>query len=205
MTRTSPTAGHDVFLTFAAADAAVGGAVHRQLEAAGLTVVPSDRIGAGVELSEGVLRQITTSATFAVILTPSSLHNGNLALELGVAWGAAVPVYVLTSGVPTADVPAYLAKYRVGELWGGLPRIVDEIRLSAQPLTDDQTQTLLDTFKRLGATVDDLQRDFSARVRLAEDFAGETGLTLKPDRLVRELLRLRKAKRLPKLTARSAG
>jgi hypothetical protein len=64
---------------------------------------------------------------------------------------------------------------------------------------------LTDVYKDIGVSVDRLITEPSAIDQLAEEFASRTRHEFVPSRLVRELLRIRKAGKLPKLAHKTAG
>jgi len=195
----------DVFLSHAAVDAAVAEAVVRHFEAAGLVVFPAAGLGGDAGQAAAVREGLRESAAFVALLTPSLARSDSLTIEVGAAWMGAIPIYLLLSDIGKAEVPAYLRRYKAVPLWAGLDALIDEVRRLAEPLAEGDRAALAAAYRDVGVSSDRLISTPAARERLAEAFGERTGRSLPTHRLVRELLHLRKARKLPRFGRKAVG
>lgn len=199
LTRPSP----DAYLAHDASDSALAWAVADRLRAAGLTTASVHIDGAGTFSldSQPFRRELFESFTLVVVLTPAFVRSGVLPFYLGVADATSSPVYVLNADVPAADVPDYLGRsqYAIEPLWDGLPRIVDEISKASRPLSAESVSALGRVYQEMGIAADQLHMSAERREEFARRFAEESGLRLPEFRLIREVLRLRKTGKFPRL------
>lgn len=197
----------DAFLAHDPTDNALAQAVIDRLSSAGVSAFslyvsepkPLDPV------ADPVRREIQDSFCFVALLTPAFLKSDLLPLHTGAASGLGTPTYLLTSGVSESDIPAYLRRRPAGELWGGLPAIAADIRRHAAPLPPAQAQALLDAYQEVGRPVDVLRAEPDPQAALADSFASKSRTRLPAERLLRELTRLRRSRKLPRLTSRAAG
>lgn len=196
----------DVFLAHDPLDNALAQAVIDRLQADGVTAFsgfltapqPLDPV------SDPVRRELLDSFGFAALLTPAFNRSDFLPFYAGAAAIQRLPLFVLTSGVGPDQVPGYLSRATCGELWGGLPAVAAAIRRQAAPFSADRTQALLDSYRDLGVTADTLRTDAKARDRLARTFNTKARARVPAARVMRELARLRKAGKLPRLASRTS-
>jgi hypothetical protein len=198
-TRPSP----DAYLAHDTSDSALAWAVADRLRAAGLTTASVHLDGAGTFSldSQPFRRELFESFTLVVVLTPAFVRSGVLPFYLGVADATASPVYVLNADVSQSDVPDYLqrSRYFTEPLWEGLPRVVDEIAKASQPLDADAVMALEQVYQEVGVPADQLVASTTLRREFAQMFAKKSGASLSEFRLLRELIRLRKRGKLPRL------
>lgn len=200
-TRPSP----DAYLAHDASDSALAWAVADRLRTAGLTTASVHLDGAGTFSldSQPFRRELFESFTLVVVLTPAFVRSGVLPFYLGVADATASPVYVLNADVPTADIPEYLreSRYVIEPLWDGVPRVVGEIAKASQPLDAAAVSALGRVYQEMGVAADRLVESSARRKDFARLFAEASGVRLPEFRLVREVIRLRKRGKLPRLKA----
>ena len=200
-TRPSP----DAYLAHDASDSALAWAVADRLRAAGLTTASVHLDGAGTFSldSQPFRRELFESFTLVVVLTPAFVRSGVLPFYLGVADATVSPVYVLNADVPQSDVPDYLEQSRcvIEPLWDGLPRVVSEIAKASQPLDAEAVSALGRVYREMGVATDQLTESADQRKDFARLFAEASGVRLPEFRLLREVIRLRKRGKLPRLKA----
>ncbi len=138
------------------------------------------------------------SRVFVAILSRSSLPSPWIAMELGaaLAWGKSIDLFV--EGITESEVPASLAQYRVVPL-ARLTQILDEIVQSIEPLSDDQIAVLGETYLAVGVPTDQLAARPASLDLLTQRFNRREGTNYSPERILQEVVRLRKQGRLPKL------
>ena len=196
---TKVTRPSDVFLSSAPVDEATTSSVRRELEKAGLIVFADEGEQPDEPLSDAARIGIQESTAFVAVITPTHLRSDRLMLEVGAAWVWATPIYLLLSEVRTDELPTYLGNYPSFPLRTGVARVVEEVRRQAKPLTEEHRQILTAVYQEVGVPVDRLISEPVANADLTIRFTSQSGQRLEPTRLVRELLRLRKVGKLPRL------
>jgi hypothetical protein len=150
-------------------------------------------------LAASVRRELRDSFSFVVLLTPTFLKSDYLPFQLGAAAAAGSPVFVLASGVVRDSLPEYLRQHPFGDLWNGLPAIAEQIRRQSRPLGEAEYASLVAAYRHVGLPVDQLLTDPTARDAVVDRFREENGRRIPQGKLVRELMRLRKSGKLPRL------
>jgi hypothetical protein len=203
-----PTPNYDVYLSHTRTDLAVAAVVKQQFQANGLSVFDITDQKPGADLYEGIRQGIQDSLVFVALVTPAALQSSNLAFEYGTAWGWSTPCFVLTAGSEFAEFlapPAFLQRLPRYSYPADLPKLVADIREQSAPLTDAEKHALVEAYTAVGVAVDQLQTDPLAADRLRDRFAAKAHRPIQGFRLIRELLRLRKRRQLPRLANSVAG
>ncbi len=189
---------YDVFLSHGVHDTGIAEIVRKRLEASDLGVFAMDHIDAGIDLDLAVRSALAESSAVILILTRSTVGSPYIAFEVGAAMAWNKPIYVLYDGLANDDIPSYLRQFHVVGL-GEAERIVNEIAKAKEPMSDAAKESLINIYEELGIPTDQLLRS-PARVRdLSESFRERTESPVESERLLRELLRLRKQGKLPKI------
>jgi len=105
---------------------------------------------------------------------------------------------VLYDGIKKSEIPKYLRGYRVASI-SKLPQIVREIKKVQQAFPDGDREALVEVYCDLGVATDKLLGQPLLVRELADDFNQQTKSAIGGERLVQELIRLRKQGKLPKL------
>jgi hypothetical protein len=190
---------YDVVLSHARVDEPIASAVCRHLEGTGLRVFMAGGLGEDARSASEVRRAIQESVSLVVLLTPTHARSDSVGIEVGAAWMWSTPIYLLLSDLPASAVPGYLRRYPSWPVWEGLDDVAEEVRKHAKPLTDRDRDTLAEVYREVGVSVDHLIADPSAGDRLAGLFAERADRPVQQPRLLRELLRIRKSGKLPKV------
>jgi hypothetical protein len=192
------TTTYDVFLCYSLTEAETAELVERSLTQAGLDVFDPRNLEAGSRIDDVLWHAVAKSATLVVIVDPQVAPNANVALELGAAMAWHKPIYVVHADGGTAKLPSYLREFPAYPV-SRLGDIAQSVKRGLTTLSDEERSILSSVYTELGipvdkllakpAHVDALGRAFNSRCR-----KGASG-----ERLVQELLRLRKAGQLPRL------
>lgn len=192
---------YDVFITHGARDRGIADLVSRKLADAGLEVYAVHDREPGEEVVSDMRWGLAGCSAFVVILTPSTLRSPNVAFEVGMALAWNKPIFVLYDGIAKSDIPSYLRDFRVASV-SKLEQVIREIKKLPQPLSEGDRETLAEVYCDLGVPTDQLLGQ-PVRVReLADEFNKRTKATVGGEKLVQELIRLRKQGKLPKLKRR---
>lgn len=190
----------DVFLSYAPIDSSTAEVVASKFETRGLTVFPPYELQLDPAQSfKDVYRNaIAESRAFVIILSRASLNSEYVSVHLGAALSWETPVYVLLQGVSERDVPQTLRKFAC---FTNLSQLIDTVKEAATPLSDVERETLLNAYVEIGVVSDQLANQAGALEDLAGNFKRKTGSALSPERILKELVRLRNQRKLPKLSA----
>jgi nucleoside 2-deoxyribosyltransferase len=183
-------APYDVFLSYSARAGATAEGIKRACLDAGLTVfTPTD-----ADPSEPLVDQLREGladarAIFLVVGGTADVSSTSL-VELGMALAWHKPVYVLLDGVAESALPEFLRAFQI------LPvsRLAHAIRSVQrdEPFSDEEREILIELYGELGVVVDRLATQPAALNRLTRRFEHQTHSHRTADRLLRELLTLRK-------------
>lgn len=198
MSTSAPT--YDVFLSCGKDGADIAAFVEQKLSESGLTVFNICDAHAGEPIVDVLWEALAESAALVAIITPSTEDRSSLAVEVGAALAWHKPVYVLTQGEVT--LPSYLAHSQARPA-SEIAAVAREIRRGSVPLSDDHRRILMDLYRKMAIPTDLLIRRPKAIDRLTNAFRKATGLQYPGERLLRELLRLRKQAMLPTLRRRN--
>jgi hypothetical protein len=141
---------------------------------------------------------LAESNAVIILLTRSTLQSSNIAFEVGFAMAWNKPVYVLFEGVSEQEIPAYLRDFHLAML-SELGRVVEDIAASRKPLSDEDREVLAQVYQDTGIPTDQLLRQPHSLHELSARYNEISNSTVPAERLVQELIRLRKQGRLPRL------
>lgn len=190
---------YDVFLSHHAQDVGLVSMVAREMEAAGCGVfsLESTPVKLGGHIQSQVLDALVDSSAVVVLLTRASVESRWIAFEVGVAMAWDKPVFILHDGLDVRSIPEFLNQFHLAPL-SDLSRVVKQIQSLRQPLSDSQRESLVEVYREVAIPVDQLLRDQKQRSKLSRLFAEQSPDPVPVNRLLQELIRLRKNGKLPK-------
>ncbi|RJP32072.1 MAG: hypothetical protein C4547_14495 [Phycisphaerales bacterium] len=191
----------DVFLCFSIVDAADARRVRAALENAELKVyerTPDERDG------ERVAQALAACDALVVIVPVSGDVSANSLVEMGAAWGWGKPMFGVRYGNGHAAPAGFLTRVKLFPP-SRLDDLVSEIKRTRRPISRPQREALAAVYAELGTSTDEMVRDPLLVDRFVERFKERTGRSVGRDRLVNELLRLRKSGVLPRLGRKKRG
>jgi hypothetical protein len=193
----------DVFISHSLSDAWAAKRIAEVCVVNGLAVFQDSELLAGDDWEEVVWEAVAESPVMVVVLSPAGLES-NVAIEVGAAraWNKSILAVVTDPATvriasELGDVPSFTL--------GRLQDLIDAIRESIQLLTDEDRESLASVYGEVGVTVDQLAFDPVARANLVKRFNKRRGKNLPGERLLSELLRLRKKGVLPKVSSRTVS
>jgi hypothetical protein len=151
-------------------------------------------------ISEDLIHSaISDARMFVAILSRESMDSPNVLFEFGASWGWNKPIYLLLKqGIKRADLMAPFRRHPAFPL-SGLDVAIDEIVRGIERLDDRQVKRLGEIYADTGVPVDQLFDDPDEMDKLARRFNRAVGTKLSPERVLQEVIRLRKRGALPKL------
>ena len=192
------TTTYDVFLSYSLTEARTADLVERALVEAGLDVFNPARIDPGLPIQEVLWKALAETAALVVIVHSERAPGSNTAVELGAAMAWHKPIYIVHAGNGTARPPAYLERFPAYPM-SRIDDVVSSIKRSLRTLSDDEREALREVYAELAVPADQLLANPTSLEDLAREFNSRCHTTYAGERLIQEILRLRKAGRLPRL------
>lgn len=189
---------YDVFLSYNQRDRGAAELVRQALSESGLEAYPAESVEIGPETVARFRQALAECSAVLFLLTSSSIRSQNVAYETGMALAWNKPIYVLFDGLDLSEVPSYLKEFEVRRL-SEMDTVAHEIAAARQPLSDELKSQLIAVYRERGVPTDQLLRKPLEIKDLAGDFQERTGAAIAGERLVEELIRLRKQGQLPRL------
>ena len=191
----------DVFISHAASDWVTASRLRRQLADFDIRAVYHRR-KAGVEWQDMVWRSLDEADAVIILLTEAGLKSPWITFEAGAAAGRQKSVYVVRFGVLERKIPKYLRRYRQFR-WREVEKLAKSIQNASRPLSLADRRQLMERYAQLGVPSDRLLREPSVLDSLTEAFNRATGKALAPERVLQELIKLRKRAMLPVVRRKS--
>lgn len=186
-----------VFLSSSVTEGQTASLVERALTEAGLGVVSAPKlVQAGENIQNRLWKAIAESDAVVVVIDPSRPLPSSTGVEVGAAMAWHKPIYVLLTEAGNAKLPANLGEsYPVARI----DDLVQSLRRALKPLAREDQEVLAAVYSELGIPADRLLHQPAAIDELARGFQAHAGRQVAGERLVQELLRLRKSGRLPRV------
>ena len=189
----------DVFVSHSSRDRAFAADVADRLKAEGLQPFHDASFVVGQEISKAIWDALAECHAFIVIVSPESGLDAMGMVELGAATAWNKPIFVLLNGPASTPVPEALVNYHVYPR-NRIDEVLTQIRRSLEPITDEERQVLTEIYRDLSIPADRLSQSPRELQQLVETFNGKTNKQLSGNRLLSELLRMRKQAKLPRLS-----
>lgn len=188
---------YDVFISHTPADAALAASLAESFRSSGLEPFTDREIAAAENLSDAVWEALAECKALVAILSRSEL-SASMSVEIGAAQAWNKPIYVVVADPATIRLPNFLTQVRVVSA-GAVEDVVREVQRSSHDWTDDDRQILVDAYLRAGVPVDRFASEHVRLRRLTDQFNKHSKKNISGERLLSELLRLRKSGKLPVL------
>jgi len=187
----------DVFLSASARDVGMTQVVRHALEEAGLAVFVPEREEISPRAADAIREAIAESGAFVALLTPSHVNSNLLAIEIGGASTWNKPIFLLLDGLTGREIPSYLKRYKAFPATK-LSTLVRSVLASCRPLSEPSLEILISMYSGLDVPADWLFRQPDLLDSLTRDFNKVTGEDLSAERVLREILTMRKRGQLQK-------
>ena len=188
---------YDVFLSYSLDLQSQAKVIAKKIADAGLAVFDLSEISPGHNIEEETWQALAESWALVVLIKQGTVPP-SVAVEIGAASAWQKPIYILTEGEGRYNVPRYFSNYEVFKS-SEIARTIELISQGLKPLNDKDIQALAKSYERLGIPTDRLLREPSSIERLRNILWKESGLKISGERMMQELIRLRKRGKLPKL------
>jgi hypothetical protein len=191
----------DVFISHAISDREIASDVAHALDSAGLTSFHIGLVEAGNDLSKEIWEALSESRALIAIISPETANYSMGMIEIGAAAAWNKPVFLLINGPSSTRIPAALQNYSIYPL-NRLDEVVHAIKSGFEPLSQSERDSLADIYSQLNLPTDQLSQSPSALRDLTVEFNARSGKQFSGERILSELLRLRKKGKLPRLRSK---
>lgn len=175
------------------------------LQAAGLApFYYRSQLSVGEDIGKQIWEALSESRALIAIVSPEASSSSMGMLEIGAASAWNKPVFLLVNGPSSTRLPNVLHSYPAYPL-NRLDDVVQAIQKGFEPLTDNEHTELAHAYEELNVSVDQLSQSPGALRDLTLDFNRRTHRQLSGERILSELLRLRKRGRLPRIKLRGSA
>jgi hypothetical protein len=192
MTRLNKT--YDVFISHSASDAALAAELAKTCRASGLEAVTDRELLSDAEASDALWEALAESRALLAVLAPSG-PTPSMGIEIGAARAWNKPIFGVVTDPSATRLPTSLSGIPLYPA-GRVEEVIEAIRRSGQQLSDEDRSTLAKIFSGIGVSVDQLALAPKHLQELVRRFHAVTGKDVPGERLLSELLRMRKQGRL---------
>ena len=185
---------YDVFISHSAKDSALAIEVANACRESGLEAVTDTELLPGENWGDAIWEALAESRALLTIVSPSGL-TPEMAIEIGAARAWNKPIYaIVTDPASNRLIPALtgIPLYT----YGRIQDVIKAIKTSVEEFSEEDRVILIELYSRMGISVDQLILDPRQRDTLVKKFVKKSGRIVEGERLLSELLRLRKQGRL---------
>jgi hypothetical protein len=186
----------DVFISHSVDDARLAGEIAVACRASGLDAITHAELLPVANASDALWEALAESRALLAVLSRSG-PTPSMAIELGAARAWNKPIFGVVTDPTYTDLPPSLSGVRLYPL-ARVEDVITLIKVSGKELTEDDRSLLTKLYTDIGASVDQLALDPLQLEELVERFRAGTGKAIPGERLLSELLRLRKQGKLTK-------
>jgi TIR domain len=191
----------DVFISHAVDDAPLAREIANACRANGLDAITYAELLPAADISQVLWDALAESRALLAVLSRSG-PTPSMAIELGAARAWNKPIFGVVADPTFADLPPGLSGIHLYPL-GRVDDVIRAIKSSGKELSEEDRSLLARLYTEIGVSVDELALDLRHLEELVRRFGAGTGKALPGERLLSELLRMRKQGKLMK--GRSSG
>lgn len=192
----------DVFLSHPAAEGHLAAEIAESLESVGLATFHGGSVQPGADVAEEIWQALAECrALIAIVSSDVPTHSMGL-VEIGAAAAWSKPVFLVINGPSTTKLPPPLSSYPAYPLTR-LDEVIQLIRTGFQPLSPAQRDALSEIYRQQRVAADKLAQSPGALRELTTKFNRRMKQQFSGERLLSELIRMRKQGDLPRLRSKS--
>ncbi len=193
---------YDVFISHAATDQHLATEIADSFQSAGLETFHDGSVEPGTDVSDAIWQALAESRAVIAIISPDAPPQAMGMVELGAASAWSKPVFLLINGPSSTKLPAALSAYPVYPL-SRLEDVIRAIQSGFDPLTTEEREILIEIYLNLRTSMDQISQSPRVLRELTMNFNKSTHKQYSGERLLSELLRMRKRGELPRLGTRT--
>lgn len=187
---------YDVFISHSTDDARVARDIANVCRAHDLAAFTGAELLPGANLSDALWEALAESRALLAILS----HSGptpSMTIELGAARAWNKPIFGIVTDPTLTELPLGLSGIHLYPS-GRIEDAIRAIKVSGKELSEDDRSLLAKLYTAIGVSVDQLALDPRHLEELVKRFGASTGKAVPGERLLSELLRMRKQGKLMK-------
>jgi TIR domain len=185
---------YDVFIAHSAKDSALALEVANACRDSALEAVTYTELLPGENLGDAIWEALAESRALVTIVSPSG-PTPAMAIESGAARAWNKPIYAIVTDPASNRLDSALTGIPL-YTYGRIQDVISSIKASVEEFSEDDRVILGELYSRMGTSVDQLILDPRQRETLVKKFAKSSGKVVEGERLLFELVRLRKQGRL---------
>ncbi len=189
---------YDVFLSHSSTDRDLAEEIANRLKSAGLQPFHDVSLMPAGDISTAIWDALAECRALIAIVSVDATPDAMGMVEIGAATAWNKPIYLVLNGPPSTRLPDALKSYYVYPR-SRLDEVVQRIRTDFEPLTDDDREVLASAYKDLNVPADMLGQSAKSLRDLTMRFNRKANRQLSGERILSELLRLRKKGALPRI------
>jgi hypothetical protein len=189
---------YDVFLSHTSSDRELAEEIASRLESVGLQAFYDVSLPPAADISSAIWDALAECRALIAVVSVDATPDAMGMVEIGAATAWNKPIYVVLNGPPSTRLPDALKAYHVYPR-NRLDEVIQRIRTEFEPLTDHDREVLAGTYQEINVSADQLGQSAKLLRELAARFNRKSKRQLSGDRLLSELLRLRKKGILPRI------
>lgn len=181
---------YDVLISHSSRDSVLALEIANSCRESGLEAITSKELPPDENMSDAIWDAVAESRALLIILSPSG-PTASMGIEIGAARAWNKPIYaVITDPSSMSMAPALtgVSLYTPGRIQD----VIRSIRASVEKFTDKDRVILTELYSELEVSADQLALDPGGLGLLVRRFERRTGKAVEGERLLSELLRLRK-------------
>jgi hypothetical protein len=190
----------DVFISYSTEGATYAKDVADACRASGLEAVTLTELLPSQDVDDALWEALAESRALLVILSPSG-PTTSMAIEIGAARAWNKPIFAIVIDPSSTRLPRALSDIRLFTP-GRIQDVIEAIDLSSRELSDEDRAFLIKLYPRMNVSVDQLILNPGQLGDLVKKFNRGRHKDVSGERLLSELLRMRKQGKLMKKTSR---
>jgi hypothetical protein len=187
---------YDVFVSHSPNDAQLASEIANACRANGLDAITYAELLPAPNAGDALWEALAESRALLAVLSRSGL-TPSMAIELGAARAWNKPVFGVVADPTLTNLPAGLSGIHLYTS-GRVEDAIRAIKLSRKELSEDDRSLLAKLYTEIGVSVDQLALDPRHLEDLVKRFSAGAGKVVPGERLLAELLRMRKQGKLMK-------
>lgn len=187
-----------MFLSYSSSDRELAEEVANRLKSEDLQPFHDVSVMPSGNISDAIWDALAECRALIAIVSVDATPDAMGMVEIGAATAWNKPIYLILNGPASTRLPDALKSFQVYPR-NRLDEVLQKIRIEFQPLTDLDREVLASTYKNLNVSADQLGQSPKSLRDLMTRFNLKVKKQLSSERLLSELLRLRKKGALPRI------
>ena len=194
---------YDVFVSHSLQDASFAARVSAACLASGLEPFTASELQTDEDREDQIRDALAESRALIAIISPSGL-TASMMVEIGAAQAWNKLLFAIVTNPSSARLPSFISDMRLYPS-ERIDDAIEAIRRADKQLTEDDRALLAQSYLEVDVPVDQLALNPTQLNELVRKFNAGAGKQLSGERLLSELLRLRKQGKLSKLGRNRSG